>query len=132
MSITEIHNNVCRLIQRIAAANMAADLMYPFNIGFNLRSFRIHGGYPSLICLGYGLRCWAPIRKICTLCFRLLLERVVGSWQISGTAKLIAVQKQSRQLERNEDGCASTAKLSAMADDEHFRTSHIQVCLAHY
>jgi hypothetical protein len=34
----------------------------------------------------------------------------------------IAVEKHPRQLERNEDGCASTAKSNAMVDSKHFGT----------
>jgi hypothetical protein len=37
-----------------------------------------------------------------------------------GTANSIAVEKHSRQLERNDDGCAFTAKLHLMVDGKHF------------
>jgi hypothetical protein len=38
-----------------------------------------------------------------------------------GTTKLIVVEKQSQLQKRNEDGCASTAKLHAMAGSRHCR-----------
>jgi hypothetical protein len=37
----------------------------------------------------------------------------------------IAVEKHSRQLERNDDGRASTAKLNPMADGKHFGITHL-------
>jgi len=43
----ETHGGGQRFIQRIAAGNITADLMDPFNVGLNLRLFRIHGGNPS-------------------------------------------------------------------------------------
>jgi hypothetical protein len=52
-----------------------------------------------------------------------------------GTAKLIAVEKHSRQLENNEDGCASTATLNPMADGKHFGISHfasMSMCIIVY
>jgi hypothetical protein len=41
-----------------------------------------------------------------------------------GIAKSIAVEKLSSQLEKNQDGCASTAKLNPMADGKRFEISH--------